>query len=432
MKINTGSKLKRIFLILVLMNMLSPLSQGQEWLEELNLDAKRNLDFFEIRKAAEEHFSYQEKEYFSRKFEITDNTGLYYSGIRDYIEFKRWEEYWQNHIDSKGKPISPVKEYAEFREFIENTPKGAVAQWENINRTSAPGGYWGMGRIREIAFHPTDPNTYWAGADQGGIWKTTDNGMTYMPVADELPFLKVSSICVNHENPDIIYMSAGGTDGGWWDRTIGVYKTTDGGGSWQPTRLSAHLSDYESYRRLAMSPDDPDLLLVTGRDGIYRTADGGESWSKRAAGDHYDLVFKPDDADIVLAGYEGNIKKSEDGGLSWTMVSQNHYGGYMRNIAISPVNSNYMAAELDAWINGVRHSIIYASRDGGNTWLEQAILSNDPGGTIGFSANDTITLYRGWMKIFKSADLGKTWTQITNWYNNNYHDEVHADHFRIK
>ncbi|MEE4213726.1 MAG: PKD domain-containing protein [Bacteroidales bacterium] len=429
---NKGSNIYRVLGFFFLLTACAPLLHGQIWLEKLKLDSKSATDFFEVRKAAEEHFRHQKKEYFARKFDISDNPELNYRSIRGYIEFKRWEEYWQNHVDSKGSPISPLKEYAEYRSFVESGAKGAEAEWININRTSAPGGYWGMGRIREIAFHPDDPDTFWAGADQGGIWKTTDNGLSYIPVADDLPFLKVSSICVNHEDPDIIYMSGGGTDGGWWDRTIGVYKTRDGGRSWEATGLSAHLSDYESYRRLAMSPDDPDLLLVTGREGIYRTADGGATWSKRAGGDHYDLVFKPDNGNIVFAGSGGNIKRSTDGGLSWMTVTNNHYGGYMRNIAISPVNSSYMTAELDVWFNDVRASIIYASRDGGESWTEQSSMTNDPGGTIAFSSNDTLTLYRGWTKIFKSTDLGKTWTQITNWYNNNVHDEVHADHFRIK
>ena len=418
------------FSVLLLIFNLS--SFGQEWIEELNIDTKSDLSFQEIREAAEEQFKHQKKEYFARKFKITDNPELNYQGIRDYIEFKRWEEYWENHVDKNGRPVNPLKEYKEFRNFLSNASKGPETPWVNINRRSAPGGYWGMGRIREIAFHPTNPDIFWAGADQGGIWKTTDNGLTYTPIADDLPFLKVSSICVNHENPDIIYMSGGGTDGGWWDRTIGVYKTTDGGDTWQPTGLNAHLSEYESYRRLAMSPDNPDVLLVTGREGIYRTTDGGQHWTKTTSGDYYDLVFNPENGNIVFAAYKDNIKKSEDGGQTWYSVTDIGYGGYMRNIAISPVNADYMVAELDTWIDNVRHSVIYASTDGGESWTRKALLDNDPGGTIGFSSSDTLTVYRGWTKIFKSTNLGETWYQKTNWYWNGVHDEVHADHFRIK
>ena len=299
------NNLHRGLLIIIFIQVLSPYSFSQQWFEKLKLDNKSDLNFFEIRTAVEEQYKYQKKEYFARKFEITDN-------------------------------------------------------------------------------------------------------------------------------PDIIYMSAGGTDGGWWDRTIGVYKTINGGESWEPTALSAHLSDYESYRRLAMSPDDPDLLLVTGRDGIYRTTDGGQNWARIKSGSHYDLVFKPDDGNIVFAGYYGNITKSKDAGRTWRQVTNTRYDGYMRNIAISPVNASYMVAELDAWINGERHSIIYSSKDAGETWTEQSLLKEDTGGTIGFSANDTLTVYRGWTKIFQSRDLGKTWIQKTNWYRDNVHPEIHADHFRIK
>lgn len=427
-KLNISRYLATGFLLIFF---ISPVI-GQRWLERLDIDTKSKSNFFEVKKAAGEYFKHQEKEYFSRSFDIEDIPELKYNNITAFIKYKRWEEYWKNHVDSEGNAVSPLDEYSEFKSFLKNSSKGTVANWVNINRKEAPGGYWGMGRIREIAFHPTDPSVFWAGADQGGIWKTTDNGKTYTPVADDLPFLKVSSICVNYNDPDILYMSAGGTDGGWWDRTIGVYKTTNGGQSWAATALNAHLSEGESYRRLAMSPANPELLIVTGREGIYRSSDGGSDWTKVAGGDYYDLAFCPGDGDIVIAGNRNKIMSSADGGQTWDLAASSNYDGYMRNIAFSPVNNDYVVAQLDAWIEGERRTVVYASTDRGITWTEKAVLTEDHGGTIGFSSTDSLRLYRGWTKIFRSDDLGKTWTQITNWYRDNIHDVVHADHFRIK
>jgi len=395
-------------------------------MDMLGEDTKGDLSLFEIQERATDYFKYAEKEYYSRFFNLNDNPELQYSNIRQYISYKRWEEYWNNHVDKKGYPVSPLSEYNEFSKFKDGSTKAEPANWININRRFAPGGYWGMGRIREIEFHPDDPDTFWLGADQGGIWRTDDNGLTYTPVGDNLPFLRVSSICVNPLNPDILYMAGGGIGTNYWQRAIGVYKTTDGGDTWQETGFTHELADKKYVRRLVMSPTDPDILLLSTKTATYRTENGGTSWNIVNSGEAWDLLFHPD-GKTVFMGKGQYILKSHDAGLHWTQVAASNMSGIFKHLAISPVNSDNLVAQL----HGSSLTGIYFSSDKGDTWTKQSEV-DDSGGAIGFSSSDPETLYRGWMIIYKSTDSGESWTQETMWYGTNNYDEVHADHFRIE
>ena len=422
-------KVPKVVVAVIILGICTLSAYSQEWVRKIygpdeDLEGK---SLYEIKERADEHFRFARQEYFSRYFRLDDNPELKYSNVSDYIAYKRWEEYWMNHVDSEGKQVSPMFEYNEFTSFLKGrSSKGPVANWVNINRTAAPGGYWGMGRIREIAFHPTDPNTIWLGADQGGVWKSTDNGKTYTPVGDGLPFLRVSSLCVDFNNPDIIYMAGGGIGTNYWQRAIGVYKTTDGGNTWQPTGFSSNLWDNKYIRRLAMSPVNSSLLFVTTNDGTYRTSDGGDTWERVNSNESWDILFHPDGSRVMI-GKGQSIFLSDDLGESWEMAVNSGELGTFKHFSVSPVNTDYMAAQVEG--NGF--TSIYFSTDGGSTWEKKSTVE-DTGGTIGFSSNDPETLYRGWTKIFRSEDRGQTWVQITNWYNTPSHPEIHADFFRIE
>lgn len=401
---------------------------GQEWMKDLlGDDIKTERNFFEIKDRATSYFEKERNEYYSRFFEIDDIPELKYKNIRSYISYKRWEEYWQNHIDTNGLPVSPLTEFAEYQKFLTNSSKALPANWTNINRTSAPGGYWGMGRIREIEFHPTDPNTFWLGADQGGIWLTRDNGLTYTPIGDGLPFLRVSSICVDKTDPDIIYMAGGGIGTNYWQRAIGVYKTLDGGITWNATGFTSELAEGKYVRRLVMSPKNPNILLLSTRTSTYRTDDGGVSWNNVLTGEAWDIVFHPDGNTVIL-GKGSDIYLSDNTGQNWRRVNNVSSSGIFKHLAVSPIDPDYFVAQLE----GSGFTSIYLSVDKGQNWTFQSTINDDTGGTIGFSSIDRETMYRGWTKIFKSTDSGVTWTQKTNWYSTLQYDVVHADHFRIE
>ena len=133
----------------------------------------------------------------------------------------------------------------------------------------------GVARINCVAFHPTDPNTFWVGVAQGGIWKTDNSGASWTPLNDGLPILRISDITVDPINPNILYACLGdyeyigvalATD----DRKrhthygLGVYKSLDGGLNWFPTGLTTVQTtlDNSLLRRLIIDPNNTNNLLA--------------------------------------------------------------------------------------------------------------------------------------------------------------------------
>ncbi|MBA3706946.1 MAG: T9SS type A sorting domain-containing protein, partial [Bacteroidetes bacterium] len=268
-----------------------------------------------------------------------------------------------------------------------------------------------IGASRCIAFHPTDVNTFWVGAD-GGIWKTTNGGSSYTPVGDNLPWLRVSRICVDPTNTNTIYACTGNG----WDlhRSMGVYKTTDNGVTWKPTGLTSNLIDNVEYSALVMNPVSPQILLVGflgngTTQGIYRTADGGATWTKVLAGQRINnMAYKPGDGNIVYAApasNNGSFYRSTDGGLTWNVV-QSFTGGYTDAITCSIVNTAYVAM---IHVDPNQSKTLWVSTNSGLNWVKKSDLCSDyTCSNLSFSATTANTIYLGYFEVHKSTDLGAT------------------------
>ena len=145
--------------------------------------------------------------------------------------FKRWEWYWRDRVLPDGSFPDMMKQFEVYtgnKSRAKGATETSLQEWTCINQKSCTGGYNGMGRAGAIAFHPTDPDIYYVGAPIGGIWKTTDGGKTYEALGDDLPYLGVGTIAINHKDPDVLYISISDSQG-WWNYSLGVYKSVDGG-----------------------------------------------------------------------------------------------------------------------------------------------------------------------------------------------------------
>jgi len=165
-------------------------------------------------------------------YEIQSDFKIYYDSVmqgsnkmpkgKGIKQFKRWEYYWSSRVDENGNFPNPeetlreIENYNSLQSSSRNYDSG-TGTWEIVGPIPTPtngtGQLNGNGRINCIAFHPTDPNTIYAGAPAGGFWKSTDNGATWTEFSSGLTRLGVSSIVIHPSTPNTIYIATGDRDG---------------------------------------------------------------------------------------------------------------------------------------------------------------------------------------------------------------------------
>jgi photosystem II stability/assembly factor-like uncharacterized protein len=299
------------------------------------------------------------------------------------------------------------------------------------------------GRTRALAGVPSQPATFYMGAVNGGVWKTTDSGNTWHSLWNSQPSGSIGAIAVSLSNPNILYVGSGeGLARPDLSVGDGVYKSTDAGKTW--THLG--LRDGQQIGQIAIDPHNPDrvFVAVTGHPygpnkerGLYRSTDGGKTFQNVLYIDEYtgasEVRIDPNHPDVVYAGMwereegawengswsgaHGGFFKSTDGGDHWTKLT----GGGLPDdiiqvtVAISPSDSNRIYIEA-ATAKGIG---LYRSEDGGRTWVHAP--QDDPrpevrvggGGELPIlmvDPHDPNTVYVTSVVTWKSTDGGRTWT----------------------
>src|SRR5215212_7838294 len=252
------------------------------------------------------------------------------------------------------------------------------------------------GRVAAVAGVSSQPFVYYFGATGGGVWKTSDGGVTWEPLGDQtFKTGSVGAIGVSESDPNVVYVGMGEeTLRGNVSHGDGMYKSTDAGKTWK--KLPG-LDDARHISRIRVHPRNPDLVYVAAighafgpneQRGVFRSKDGGKSWEKvlykgPKAG-AIELVFDPTNASILYAalweivrkpwtfesgGPTSGLFKSTDGGDSWTDITRN--AGLPRGtvgkvgVAVSPANSERVWAIVEAEDGGV-----FRSDNGGTTWTK--------------------------------------------------------------
>ena len=288
---------------------------------------------------------------------------------------------------------------------------------------------------------PQQPNVFYIGVNNGGVWKTNDYGRTWKPIFDDQPTGSVGDIAVAPSNPNIIYVASGeGIQRPDLGVGNGVYKSTDAGKTW----INTGLKDGQQIGSIIIDPTNENRVFVAvlghpygpnTERGVYRTIDGGKNWERVLYKDEntgaIQVVFDPKNPNIIYAdlwaarqgpwengawqGKESGLFKSTDGGNTWKKLSKGlptiDEGLGRIGFCVAPSDPNRLYATVDAGKLGG----IYRSDDAGENW----ILINPDGRLWGRGSDfaeikadpkNADIVYTANVVTWKSTDGAKTWT----------------------
>lgn len=327
--------MKKNYITLIAL-IIAKIATAQPWSQEVK---SQGASFFDIQNAFNKYWQTQERE-------KGDGYNLY----------KRWEWFWEPRVGKDGVfPDADInqKEYLQFfnsKKLYKSSP--VKTYWSFLGPNTTPSGYNGLGRLNCIAFHPKDTAVMWVGSPSGGVWKTTDMGKTWTSLSDYNTVLGVSSIAVNPNYPDSIYIATGDGDrGSLWgmtggqsgdNKSIGVLLSADGGKTWNKTGMNWNIWDVKLISKIIINPKNSKHLLIAASDGIYLTKDAGITWTRTQTGYFMDIVFCPLNNNIIYAtsyDYNGNAKmyKSINGGNNFSIA---YTIGIASRIAIATTIAN--------------------------------------------------------------------------------------------
>jgi len=212
-----------------------------------------------------------------------------------YKPFKRWQTFWANFVKEDGTlPTSEELYNVWLQKRANRDTQADDSNWQAVGPfTHTNTGSWssGQGRVNSILVDPNNgtngTNVYYSGAPAGGIWKSTDAGATWTVLTDDLPQIGVSGIAVEYGNANTIYIATGDDDAGD-SFSVGVWKSTDGGSTWNPTGLNPSNSP-SRMNDIYVHPTNPNVLWVATNQGVYKTSDAGVTWSNTRSGNIRDI-----------------------------------------------------------------------------------------------------------------------------------------------
>ncbi len=314
------------------------------------------------------------------------------------------------------------------------------------------------GRIADIAIDPTSQSTWYVAVGSGGIWKTTNRGTTWTPIFDDEGSYSIGCITIDPNDPNTIWVGSGenvsGRHAGYGN---GVYRSRDGGKNWENVGLQGS----ERIGMIRIDPRDSNTIFVAaqgplwsggGERGLFKSTDGGDSWQKVLGNglgnteidDQYtgvsEVHMDPRDADVMYAvswqrlrtvavlmdgGPGSGIHKSEDGGETWRELAEGlpEENRGKTGLAISPQNPDVIYATIEL---ANRSGGFWRSTDGGESWEKRnEYLSSGTGPhyyqELFASPHKFDRVYQMDVNLHVTEDGGQNFTKLE-------HDTKHVDH----
>jgi len=375
-------------------------------------------------------------------------------------------------------PSLKLKGYEKHKEMTENSPFKSLS-WSHIGPNNV------SGRCTDIAVLTPRGKTYtiYVATASGGVWKTVNEGTTWEPIFEMEASTSIGDIAIAPTNPDIVWVGTGEANIFRSSQTgIGIYKSTDAGKTW--THMG--LDDTNTIARIVVHPENPDIVYVaaSGHEwtdnaerGVFKTTDGGTTWNKilyiSEKTGAIDLVMDPSSSDTLYAamwqrirfhwndprnmpGYsESGIFKSTDGGTTWNPINDGLPEGKFRGrigLDIAHSNPNVIYAFVDNYelarepteeeladsygipsSGFIKGATVYRSDDKGGSWSQVSGPTEEMKqymerhsstygwvfGQMRVDPNDENTIYTMGLSLNVSNDGGKTFRRLRG---------MHGDH----
>jgi Sortilin, neurotensin receptor 3, len=303
------------------------------------------------------------------------------------------------------------------------------------------------GRIDDIAVAASNPNIIYIGYATGGVFRSVNNGTTFEPVFETYGSASIGDIAIDPTNPNVVYVGTGEPNNRQTSSFgDGIYKSTDGG----KTFTQVGLRETQTIGRIVIDPKHPETVYVAapghlfgaGPDrGVFKTTDGGRSWNKVKYVDENtgftDIALDPSNPNVLYAasyqrrrssccfnggGPGSALWKTEDGGKNWTRLSGSGLpGGTYGRIAVDVSQSNpnvvYAQIETDGGAEGAAAGAGFGGR-GGYDWCNNGGPGRGFGGRGGAAGSDTTReppkVDADRSGVYRSDNRGRSWTVVSN------------------
>jgi photosystem II stability/assembly factor-like uncharacterized protein len=400
------------------------------------------------------------------------------------------QEYFHAKRAPVGETAVPVERYFTAQEQMRRMPQHSTVRGtflpsraeleeKGISYVSAAAslGAWSSlgpgnigGRTRSLVIDPRRPEVMYAGGVAGGVWKTTNGGASWVPLADLMANLAIASLAMDPANSNVLYAGTGEGFSSVGVRGNGIFKTTDGGARW--TRLARTQNESFHYvSDIVISPSGSSRLYAATHTGVWRSTNGGRSWKRvldpKVQGGCLDLVIRKDRADDVVFVACGNreqgtvyqnLKAQANG--QWVPVLREPGMG-RASLALAPSNQDVIYALAASTVAGpsseagenyrnAMHAVFRSTSGGGpGTWTAQ--VRNDDGTKLnrlllssarsafgrecGFTSGNNSFRGQGWydntlavdptdpdrvwaggIDLFRSDDGGRNWGLASYWW----------------
>jgi hypothetical protein len=293
------------------------------------------------------------------------------------------------------------------------------------------------GRIKSLAVHPSNSNTVYAGAADGGVWKTTNAGASWQAKMVTELSMAIGGLAIAPSNPNVIYAATGEDTPGWGPSYpgVGVYRSTDAGQTWT---LTTGVGDRCS--KVAVDPWNADVAYVASNWGVYKTVNGGGAWTRVLAGYATDVLVDPFNPTRLFAAlWDDGIYVSTDSGTSWNRsglgipillkgwaifwigrLPTGTDAGWIK-LAMGrngASGTSFLAAKM-----GPDSGTIYTTSDGGFSWFalagsHQAASYNEWTNMVAINPNNHDILFAGGVGVERSTN-GSTFAAVGG---------THSDH----